>query len=129
MITGLYALLFAALIIQLSLKVIGFRRKHRVSLGHGDHDELESAIAAQHNATEYIPIALVMMLTLELSEAPFWMIHLTGVLLLTGRLMHAAGMLKADMPLRVRGMQITIYTMIGLILLNGIFLPYEELLG
>ena len=127
MITSLYAVLFASLILWLSLKVIGFRRQFKVSLGDGGYVELQQAIAAHHNAIEYLPIALVLMLLLELSGASPWWLHLTGLALLAGRLLHAKAMLTSNLKIRVRGMQITIWTIMGLITLNMVYLPFSAL--
>lgn len=118
MIVSLYTALFMGLIIWLSLKVVGFRHEYRISLGDGDNLKLKNAIAAQHNAIEYIPMGVLMLLLLELSEISFWLIHLSALLLLLGRLIHAKAMLSDSIPLRVRGMQITIWSLIFLIGLN-----------
>ena len=60
MITALYASLAALLIVKLSLSIIALRRKHQVRLGDGGVEELQTAIRIQANATEYIPITLLL---------------------------------------------------------------------
>ena len=124
MVTSLYLIMACGLIIWLSLKVIGFRHEYRVSIGHGDHPALQNAISAQHNAIEYLPIGLLMLLVLELAGMPWWCLHPPGIALLLGRVIHARAMLNDDLKMRVRGMQVTIYTLIALMLLNVLALPY-----
>jgi len=112
-ITTFYASLLALFFVWLSLYVIKLRRRFKVRLGDGDNDELRAAISAQANAAQYIPFALLLILMLELNQAHFLLLHLLGLMLLSGRLIHARGILKSQIPLRVRGMQLTLFTLIG----------------
>lgn len=124
MITSIYASLLALLIVRLSLAVIKLRRKNRVSVGDGGNEELQLAIRTHSNAVEYIPITLMLLLTLELNGAPKILIHILGVTLLIGRILHAMGLPAKDLQRRVLGMQITIYLLIGLAILNIVFLAF-----
>ena len=85
-------------------------------------------MAAQSNSIEYIPIALLLLFALEYNDANLLIVHLFGLLLITGRIIHAKGILSEAMKIRVLGMHITIYTIIGLAITNFIYLPYEKLL-
>ncbi len=80
-ITPLYAALAAAVMIVLSLRVIGMRRGRRVSIGDGGDDDLARRIRAQGNFAEYTPLALLLILLLELGGAPAWQLHLLGAAL------------------------------------------------
>ncbi len=122
MITALYASLSALLIIMLSLNVIKLRRQHRVALGDGGHADLQAAIRSQGNATEYIPITLILIFLLEWAGAFWWIIHLAGIALLTGRLIHASALKHANLKRRVLGMKITFYLMMALSALNIFYL-------
>lgn len=124
MITSIYVSLLALLIVRLSVAVIKLRRKNRVSVGDGGNEALQLAIRAHANAVEYIPIALMLLLTLELNGAPKILIHILGVTLLIGRILHAMGLPAKDLQRRVLGMQITIYLLIGLAILNISFLVF-----
>lgn len=126
MITSIYASLAALLIARLSLAVIKLRRKNRVSVGDGGNEQLELAIRTHANAVEYIPITLLLLLTLELNGAPTLLIHILGAALLIGRILHAIGLPAKDFKKRVLGMQITIYLLIGLAILNMLFLAFAE---
>ena len=122
MITSLYASLSALLIVRLTLSVIKLRRKNRISVGDGGNEELQLAIRTHSNAVEYIPIALLLLLTLELNEAPKILIHILGSTLIIGRIFHAMGLPAKNLQKRVLGMQITIYLLITLAILNIVFL-------
>jgi uncharacterized protein len=126
MITSLYASLAVLLIVRLSISVIKLRRKNRVSVGDGGNEELQLAIRAHANALEYIPITLLLLLTLELNGAPKILIHILGSTLLIGRIFHAMGLPAKDLRKRILGMQITIYLLIGLAILNILFLMFAE---
>ncbi len=121
MITSLYASLLALLIVRLSLSVIKLCRKNRIRVGDGGNEELQLAIRTHANAVEYIPITLLLLLTLKLNGAPKILIHLLGTTLITGRIIHAMGLPAKDLKRRVLGMQITIYLIIGLAILNIMF--------
>lgn len=122
MVTALYASICALLIVFLSLKVIRLRREHRVMLGDGDHADLKAAIRIQGNATEYIPITLILMLLLEWAGAFWWLIHIAGITLVTGRLIHASALKESNVKRRVLGMKITFYLIIALSALNIFYL-------
>ncbi|HAD30163.1 MAG: MAPEG family protein [Methylophaga sp.] len=128
MITGMYAALAALMIVALARKVISLRRQHKVALGDGGHQDLLAAIRAHANAVEYLPIGLLLLLLLELSQGPAWLIHLLGSLFIIGRLIHANGVSKAIITRRIIGMQFTIWLLIIMAVLNllafvGIQLP------
>ena len=125
MITSIYAALLAILIVGLSLNVIELRQIGQVILGDGDNLELQSAIRAQGNATEYIPISLILLLLLELSKGHWSLLHIGGIVLLTGRLIHARGLLKGNLRFRVLGMQLTLFNIIYLAIANLIYLYFK----
>ena len=114
MISAIYAGLLALLIVWLSLNVIKLRRTNKVRLGDGGVPELQNAIRAQGNAAEYIPISLILLVLLELSGANLWLVHLAGVALIIGRIIHAKGLLTENLRYRVLGMQFTIFTIVSL---------------
>ena len=129
MISVFYTALFALLIIWLSLNVIKLRHSKQISLGDGDDIDLRAAMAAQANALEFIPIALLLLYPLEYNGAKLVIIHIAGILMLIGRIIHARAMLSNNIKNRVLGMQITIWVIIGLAIANIIFLPYAKFLN
>lgn len=91
-ITGLYAALLALLVIALSVRVSRLRRRHGHGLGDGGNRDMACAIRAHGNAVEYVPLALVLMLVLELNQTWPMLLHVFGIVLLVARVAHAAGL-------------------------------------
>jgi uncharacterized membrane protein YecN with MAPEG domain len=91
-ITGLYAALGALLVFALALRVMRLRHTRRVGIGTGGDESLARAIRAHANAVEYLPIALLLLLILELDQTRAWLLHLFGIALIVGRVLHAIGL-------------------------------------
>ena len=108
-ITAFYAALLAALFIYLSVRVIGWRRTQRVEFGHGEDFELLRRMRVHANFAEYVPFALLLMALAESMAPPDLIVHLAGVLLIAGRLLHAYGTSQSPpiMRYRVYGMMLT----------------------
>lgn len=109
MITALYAAALAALFLWLSIAVIRYRRHHKIGLGDSGDKGLLKRMRAQANCAEYAPLGIVLLLLVELQGAPWWLVHLTGLTLLVGRLAHGYGFSARPpiMALRVNGMLLT----------------------
>ena len=119
-ITAIIASVLTLIFIKLSFAVIGLRRKNKVGLGSGGYDDLERAIRAQGNFAEYVPLGLILITCLELNGAPWWLVAIPGLTLISGRLIHAKGINELP-PLfsnRVLGMKLTFGTLITLVILN-----------
>ena len=82
---GLGALMF----VLLSARVILSRRENRVGIGTGGNQELAQRIRAQGNCAEYLPMILIMLVAIEASGAPSWVVHLYGAVGLAARAVHA----------------------------------------
>ncbi len=91
-ITALYASLLGFLLVGLAFRVILLRRSEKVGYGDADIKPLRKAIRVHANATENIPIALILIYFAEVSTQSPWLIHLLGSFLLLGRLVHAQGL-------------------------------------
>ena len=76
MVSALYAVLSALLLMKFSFDVVRLRMQYRVAYGDGGFSELQSAIRIHGNAVEYIPIAIVLMLFMEMNGAETWMVHI-----------------------------------------------------
>ncbi|WP_010452155.1 MAPEG family protein [Vibrio rotiferianus] len=127
MITALYASALALLLIWLAFQVIKQRRSNKIAYADGGVESLQIARSAQSNASEYIPITLILMALLEYNGASVLWIHFAGIAFVIGRVIHARGILAEDLKGRVTGMKLTFFTMIGLVALNLIYLPYGNL--
>ena len=120
LITSIIVAILTIIFIKLSFAVIGLRRKNKVGLGSGGHEDLERAIRTQANFAEYIPLGVILIACLELNGAPWWLVAIPGVSLIIGRLIHAKGMNTPppDFSKRVLGMKFTFFTLIALAALN-----------
>ncbi len=120
LITSIIVAILTIIFIKLSFAVIGLRRKNKVGLGSGGHEDLERAIRTQANFAEYIPLGVILIACLELNGAPWWLVAIPGVSLIIGRLIHAKGMNTPppDFSKRVLGMKFTFFTLIALVALN-----------
>jgi uncharacterized membrane protein YecN with MAPEG domain len=113
-ITAFYASILALLFILLSMRVIAQRREARVEIGHGESPQLLRRMRVHANFAEYVPIALILIALAESLKAPSVVLHLLGLVLLAGRVVHAYGLSQTPHVLRLRvlGMMATI-TVIG----------------
>ena len=105
---ALWVGLHLILLLVLSLLVVRQRRRHKVALGDGGVPELAQAIRAFGNATEYIPAAMVGIAVLAIVDAPPLAVHLTGVLLFTGRGLHAFGLSRSGGSSFARSIGVTL---------------------
>jgi len=92
---ALWVGLHLILLLVLSMLVVRQRRRHQIELGHGDIPELDRAIRAFGNASEYVPAGLVAVVVLAMAGAPILVIHAMGLTLLTGRIIHAFGLSRS----------------------------------
>ncbi len=125
MVCALYAVLGALILIKLSYDVVRLRMLYRVSYGDGGFTELQSAIRAHGNAVEYIPIALLLLLLLEMDGAETWMVHLCGLMMIVGRIMHFYGFHHRLVRWRRTGMLATWCSLVLMVLVNLWYLPWE----
>ncbi len=125
MVSALYVVFGAMLLIKLSLDVVKLRTQYRVAYGDGGFYELQTAIRVHGNAVEYIPIGLVLLVIVEMNGAPNWSLHLCGLMLMTGRIMHSLGLRHREFKLRRTGMSATYSALIVMVLLNLWYLPWE----
>jgi hypothetical protein len=61
--SSIYVGLMALLLVGLSVRVIRLRYRHKVEIGDGGVPELQRSIRAHANFIEYVPIALLLILT------------------------------------------------------------------
>lgn len=128
MVSALYVVFGALLIIKFSLDVVRLRRQYRISIGDGGVSDLQLAIRIHGNAVEYIPLATLLLVVMEMNGADIWLIHLLGLFFFFGRLLHAWGLRSRTMLWRRNGMILTFLTLLGMIVVNLIFLPWDLVL-
>ena len=108
-ITPIFAGIAAFMLIWLSFRVVALRREKKILSGDGGDAQMRSAIRAQGNFVEYVPLTLVLMGFAEMQGANRGVIVLVGLALVAGRALHALGLSRdpEQFTFRVRGMFFT----------------------
>jgi len=91
----LYAGLLGLMLIALSVQVVMARRRYKVRLGSGTDDAMQQAVRVQANFTEYVPIAVLLLVFSEITGMPSAAVHGAGILLLASRVIHAWGLTQS----------------------------------
>jgi len=120
-ITAFFSSILALIFYKLSINVIRLRRKYKVSLGSSKkYKDLEQAIRAHGNLSEFLPIGLILLACLEVNHLPKIVVFMCGLFFLIGRYLHATSFLKEeiDSSNRVLGMKITHWSIILMAILN-----------
>jgi uncharacterized membrane protein YecN with MAPEG domain len=114
LITPLYAGLIALLFVVLSARTIMGRRGYRISVGDGANEDMLKRMRTQANCAEYAPIGLLLLLMAELQGMPVWLVHVFGLMLLAGRVLHAWGFGQTPQTMwgRQAGMVLTLVMII-----------------
>lgn len=125
-ITALCAAILGVLNVMLSLKVVGIRRKEKISVGDGGNESLLRAMRAQANLLEYAPMGLILLGCAELNGAPRLILGLVAIAFVAGRLMHPAGIKDQSSPFKARvlGMQLTLVSLLVLCAINVLWLGW-----
>lgn len=108
-ITPIYLAIAVALYSFMAFTVIVNRRQRRISIGDGNQQDFARITRGHANFAEYAPITLLAIGCAELAGASPAVLHLSGVMLLAGRGLHAFCFLftSTGMKLRVSGMVLT----------------------
>ena len=119
MITALYAALLGIFFTVLTLRVLALRGvtpMKWLAFNNFGAQALERAVRGHGNFIEYVPMVLLMMYFAEAAELSPLRVHITGGLLLLGRVMHGIcfGFMKFNMPLRFSGMVLTLLALINI---------------
>ncbi|MFM7403087.1 MAG: MAPEG family protein [Erythrobacter sp.] len=104
-VTPLYALPVAAIYLVLWFRVSAVRGATGTSIGDGGNPALLQRIRQNGNCAEWASFVLILMILAEGMGAPALYLHISGALLLIGRLAHPFGLTidNAGHPLRYVG--------------------------
>ncbi len=105
-VTPIYALPLALIYLVLWFRISGLRATHKISFGDGGNVELLRRIRQHGNFVEWTPMVLILMILAEGMGAPALYLHISGALLLIGRIAHPFGLGAIDnaaMPMRYVG--------------------------
>ena len=100
-ITATYAAVLAVYFVAMSAYVITMRAKTDTLLGPGDDVRMLVAMRRHANLAEYMPFAILIMALAEILGLSATWLHVAGIALLAGRLIHPFGV-TAQSPLAPR---------------------------
>jgi len=125
-VTTLAATVLSMLSVLLSLKVIGIRRREKISVGDGGNDELLRAMRAQANLLEYTPLTLILLACAEFNGVHWIIVALLAMAFIAGRILHPVGIKDAKAPgkARVVGMLLTLNAMLALCVVNLVWVVW-----
>jgi len=95
-VTPLYAGLLTLLFLVLSIRVIRRRGSAKISLGDGGDTSVLRVVRGHANFAEYVPLALLLMLILELSHFSTYVLHGLGITLVVARVLHGYALSFTD---------------------------------
>ena len=88
--------LLGILLLFLSGHVIAGRVKFKIDIGDGGNEQMRQRVRAQANFTEYVPLALLLIILVEVGKiGPGWLPAALAVTLVVARLWHAQGLLSS----------------------------------
>ncbi len=91
-VTLIIAAAMGLLNIWLGVRVSRVRGTQKVMVGHGGVPVVEARMRAHANFNEYVPIALILMLLIELNIGASRWLWAAGALLVVARVLHPFGM-------------------------------------
>lgn len=91
-VTPLYVALLGLIFIPYTMRVGLFRLKSKILIGDGGDPEMLRRIRGQGNFIETVPLALILLVVMELCGAGNAWLHSLGSLLVFGRLCHYLGL-------------------------------------
>lgn len=95
-ITAIYAALAALLVLVLAARVVIARNARKIGIGDGGDRDLVKRIRAHANALENLPLALLLLLLLELNQTQPVVLHGFGIVLIVARVAHAIGLSRSS---------------------------------
>lgn len=121
-ISAFYAVALGVIAAALIGPIGPLRLKKQVSVLDGGDPELLVAIRRHGNFTEHVPLALILMIIVELNGASAALLHGVGIVLVVSRIAHPLGLKADDLTpkLRLVGAVGTLLATVALIVQAGI---------
>jgi uncharacterized membrane protein YecN with MAPEG domain len=123
-ITPIYVSILGLLFLPITARVALYRIKSKISLGTGDDPELVRRMRGQANFVETVPIALLLLIVMEVLGASNTWLHTLGLMLVLGRITHYFKLIEmAPLVFRALGIAATLLT----ILLGSVWIAIDVL--
>jgi len=122
-----YAAVLVLIFVLLSVRVIQMRATAKIGLGHGNNPVMERRIRVHGNFAEYVPLALLLLLCMELQSQSRILIHVLCIALIAARVVHAIGVtpVKENFPMRVA----SVLTTFAVLIVASVMLLYVAVHG
>jgi uncharacterized protein len=122
-----YAAILVLIFVLLSIRVIQMRGSAKIGLGHGNNPAMERRIRVHGNFAEYVPLALVLLLCMELQSQSRILIHILCIALVAARVIHAIGVtpVNENFPMRVA----SVLTTFAVLVVASVMLLYVAVHG
>jgi len=118
-ITPTYIAVLGLLFIPFTARVALYRTKTKISIGIGGDPEMERRMRGQANFIENVPMALFLLISMELLGATDTWLHTLGLTLVLARIAHYVGLTElGPIFFRVIGIAATL----GIILVSSIWI-------
>ena len=111
-VTSITAAIAAIMLVALGMFTGMQRVRSKVLLGTSDDDILLRRVRAHGNFTEYVPIALIVLMLTEARGTDATLLWTMAGLLIAGRILHAVGILGVILPARSIGMMMTLVSIL-----------------
>ena len=115
-VTPMYAGLLGIILLVLSIRVVAVvRAKGKIGYGDGGDPDFTTVVRGQGNFVEYVPLTLILIAFAEAGGTSASWIHVMGIALVVGRIMHPFGLTKKPGidPLRFVGTNLTWLTLLA----------------
>ncbi len=123
LVTPLYAGLLVLLYIVLGVRVVRRRGSGQIWLGDGGDPRMQRVIRGHANFAEYVPLALLLMLILEMSRFSIYLLHALGILLIVARVLHGYALSFTDKFVFGRAVGATLT--FGVLAIEGLLCLYQ----
>jgi uncharacterized membrane protein YecN with MAPEG domain len=118
-VTPTYVAVLGLLFVIFTLRAGLYRAKNKINIGTGDDPEMLRRIRGQANFIETVPMALFLIISMEVLGASDTWLHALGLALVLGRVSHYIGLTElGPIIFRVIGMLATL----GAILVSSIWI-------
>jgi uncharacterized membrane protein YecN with MAPEG domain len=121
-VTPIYALATAFITLALWFRVTSYRGGNGISIGDNGDVNLLQRVRQHGNCVEWSSFILIMMILAEGMDAPALYLHITGALLVIGRIAHPFGLKidNAGHPLRYVGNGTNILAALNIMVCLGV---------
>jgi uncharacterized protein len=98
-----YAAILVLIFVILSVRVVQMRASAKIGIGTGNDPAMERRIRVHGNFAEYVPLALLLLVFMEMQQHSRHLIHILCIALIAARVLHAIGVTPVDenFPMRV----------------------------